>query len=90
MKQVFIIYTADANLMHDSKVLKAVCTTKQKAIDLLKPSLQMAAIENFADFSYLNSGQMFADLVQTLTDYNQTQRLSENYMIEAIEVNELN
>ena len=89
MKKVFVIYTADGNLMNDSKQMIAVCTTKKKAIDLIKPQLEMAAIESFSDLSYLNSNVMLSDLLNNLNTINQTQSLSENYMIEEIELNTL-
>lgn len=49
MERVFIVYTADANLWKDSYNLMAVCTTKQKAIDLITPKLIEACKAEYND-----------------------------------------
>ncbi len=84
-----LIYSTDANLMYNSYKLIAVCSTKQKAIELLTPHLEKEAIENFKEDGYNNSNRMLSDLIYSLNSINQTQSLEKNFVFETIENNKI-
>lgn len=86
MKKVFLVYTADCNLMNDSKQLIGVCSTKPMAIKLLKAHLGLLAIDLHEEKGYNDAHTMLTDLINNLTDLNQTQTLETNYMIEQMEL----
>ena len=75
--------------MYNSYKLIAVCSTKQKAIELLTPHLEKEAIENFKEDGYNNSNRMLSDLIYSLNSINQTQSLEKNFVFETIENNKI-
>lgn len=78
---VFILYSADANLSYASYTLEAVCESKEKAIELITPTLKRESKNAYKDATYSNAKEMLSDILSNLREMNQTQTLSTNYVI---------
>lgn len=89
-RKVTALFAADAHHNKNSKVLLGIFDNKDTAIKAIKPTLKSIADDNFADMGYTTAKQLCDDLVSNLQDNDQTQSLSENYVIETILVNEIN
>lgn len=81
-QNVFLVFSADENLMNDSKRLEQIFSTKDKAIEFLTPVMDRAATAQWEDNSYSDKETMLEDLLRNLNDIDQTQNLEVNYMIE--------
>jgi len=90
MKKVFILYTADAHLMTDSREFIGVYDSKAKAINDITQDLREVSKQTYKDKGYTKYTSMLDDLIDNLYSLNQTQTLSENYIIEEVTLNKLN
>lgn len=84
-----LIYSTDSNLMYSSYKLIAVCDSKEIALKLVQSDLEKQAKANFKNDGYESWGQMFKDLIYSLTTIDQTQSLELNYVFEKISTNQL-
>lgn len=90
MNSVFVLFSADCNLNYSSYSMEAVCTSKEKAIELITPILKRESKASYREKGYNRAGTMFMNLLSNLETLNQTQTLATNYVIKEQRLNALN
>ena len=89
MKTIFLVFRTDAHISYASYDLVGVFTTKGAAIKALDVTIENAAEESYFDCGYSDAKTFYTDMIFQLNNYNQTQNLSENYVIREQQLNKL-
>lgn len=88
-KNIIAVFSIDAKHNKNSKALIGLFENKDMAIKILIPTLKNVCDEDFADMGYNTSKELLNELIDSLKENDQTNHLSENYVIESKLLNEL-
>ena len=88
-KNLSVLYRTDAKHNKSSYELVGIFESKDKAIKTIRPIIEGVCSEDFKDAGYISSEDFCNDCIDNLKEFNQTQTLIENYVIETVILNEL-
>lgn len=88
-KNIIAVFLSDEHHNKNSYKLVGIFDSTEKAIKALRPTIEAVCSEDFKDAGYVTSEDFCNDCIDNLKEFNQTQTLSENYVMETILLNEL-
>jgi hypothetical protein len=89
MKKVYIVYSADAQLLYNSYNVLGIVDDIVVACLLLDMKIKEQCIKDYEDNSYDSWEQMYNDAIYSLKTIQQTQCFDENYVIEEYTINQI-